>query len=712
MLHATALPVFLTAAGGAVAFVPSPQDAFVVETGALPTGAGVDSSTENVDWGDLDLDGDWDVAVADGGDSGNDQNRLWVNQGGLQGGVLGTFLDVTATQAPSINDTSRDVEFADFDADGDLDLAVANSAQFSIQSSRLWTNLGLAQGGTTGFYQDDTATRWVGLGGPGSSIAASLVLPAGGFVDWCDDIDFGDLDHDGDLDLVHTSASGSYGGTVPTRLFLNDGQGFFSEFNPSGVQLSGTPIPDGTPGLWCDGIQLDGTLDTTGTQCDVNAAARDVDIGDLDGDFDLDLVLDDENGLARVFLNRLDASSLAPAAGGLAFRDVTGAVFQPGTVVGGASFEHELGDLDGDGDLDLYGVDWQFSFWLEDVLLENQGDGTFGPALVVPGAGFDGGEADFLDYDEDGDLDIYVAMWSGGDLLYRNDGGPFGNLTQVPVEAVNTIALDADAADADGDGDLDAIVGMDVFKPNVLMRNETDVADATPPYLPRVEALGDQVAAAPGRPLRAQVYDNRPYYQTWYADVTLEVSVDGMDLPPIAASSSAGQIFRALLPGNLVGAVDYRFQAVDERGNAGVSASQQLMGSTPLAFASSYGAGTAGLVAGSVPSLQALSVPFGGSTFYLGGHSDAPPGTPVFFVASLVQANPAVPIGGLVLSHLGVPIVLVEGGATDAAGDAVLAVPVPPASAGLPVYFQFAVGDPTAGGDLLSTSAGLEIVLP
>ena len=39
---------------------------------------------------------DWDAVFADGGDFGNDQNRLWINQGGSQGGALGTFVDVTA----------------------------------------------------------------------------------------------------------------------------------------------------------------------------------------------------------------------------------------------------------------------------------------------------------------------------------------------------------------------------------------------------------------------------------------------------------------------------------------------------------------------------------------------------------------------------------------------------------------------------------------
>src|SRR5262245_33306558 len=154
---------------------------FVVDASKIPA---TGSSTENVDFGDIDLDGDWDVAVADGGDDGNDQNRIWVNQGGLQGGTKGIYLDDTAARAPAVLDDSRDIEFVDHDNDGDIDIYVSNTAQIIPQGNRWWVNLGGKQGGTVGFYADDTPTRWVGLGGPGSSIPPSLLLAPGTFEDW------------------------------------------------------------------------------------------------------------------------------------------------------------------------------------------------------------------------------------------------------------------------------------------------------------------------------------------------------------------------------------------------------------------------------------------------------------------------------------------------------------------------------------------------
>ena len=176
---------------------------FTFAPGQIPQGNPFNnSSTENVDFADIDQDGDWDAAFADGGDTNQDQSRLWVNQGFLQGGTIGFFADVTATQAPVVLLQSRDVEFVDFDQDSDVDLFISNTSSLASQSNHWWTNMGNLQAGTAGFYQDETSTRWVGLGAAGSSIAPSQVLGGGGYIDWSCDSDFGDLDNDGDLDLV------------------------------------------------------------------------------------------------------------------------------------------------------------------------------------------------------------------------------------------------------------------------------------------------------------------------------------------------------------------------------------------------------------------------------------------------------------------------------------------------------------------------------
>ncbi|MEM7516205.1 MAG: hypothetical protein AAF368_04675, partial [Planctomycetota bacterium] len=91
---------------------------FIDNTIDIPTsGSANNSSSENVDFGDVDLDGDWDAVFADGGDEGNDQNRIWINQGGLQSGLVGSFVDNTSTRFPQIQQTGRDIEFVDLDDD-------------------------------------------------------------------------------------------------------------------------------------------------------------------------------------------------------------------------------------------------------------------------------------------------------------------------------------------------------------------------------------------------------------------------------------------------------------------------------------------------------------------------------------------------------------------------------------------------------------------
>ena len=417
-----------------VALVASPSSAFaqVVFTNATAQFPASNTGyTENVDFGDVDGDGDFDAILAEGGDAGNDQNNIWINRGGEVGGTIGFFADRTSTQFPAVLDQSRDIEFVDIDNDGDIDIYVSNTSQLSNQSNRWWVNMGGAQGGTRGFYQDQSPAHWSGLGVAGqSSIAANQVLPTTGFIDFSCDCDFGDLDNDGDLDLVHSSYGGAFGGNVPTRLFLNNGAGLFAEFNPSGFQLTGQTIATGNPGIWCQGNQAANTTNSTGTNCDVASSALDIDVGDIDGDFDLDILHGARQEAPRLFRNLLTGTTLA-------FRDVTGASFPAGYSSGNGHYEQEMGDCDLDGDLDIYGLNWQVVGSFNDITLRNDGAGTYSNIQVLSGSGADDNEGDFLDYDNDGDLDLYVANFSGQDKLYRNNFTGTGNFSHSDVTAAS-----------------------------------------------------------------------------------------------------------------------------------------------------------------------------------------------------------------------------------------------------------------------------------
>ncbi|MEM7306403.1 MAG: VCBS repeat-containing protein [Planctomycetota bacterium] len=700
----------------ALAVAPSAQ--FTVDQSVLPSGTGINSSTEQVDFGDIDLDGDWDIAVADGGDDGNDQNRCWVNAGGLGGGTLGQFVDETDTRFPVVSDSSRDVEFVDFEGDGDLDLYVANHGNLINQTSRFWVNLGLEQGATLGFYADETDTRWVDLGvaGPtGSSIAPSLLLPGGGFLDWVSDGEFADFDNDGDLDLLHASVGDNHNGRVPSRIFLNDGTGHFQEYNPSGFQLAGADIADDDPGLWCEGQQSQGTDDASGLECDIATVAVDADVADLDGDFDLDILLGDRELEPRVFANRLDGSGLAPAAVGgvLGFRDVTSASLPPNHAPGNGHYEQELGDMDGDGDVDILGVNWQIqAFGFDDATYANDGAGSFSPPTILDLGGADDEEADCLDYDNDGDLDLFVANFSGQDKLYRNDTVTQDSLVYASVgigDSYSSTSRDADACDTDGDGDYDVVVASDNFQANRFLRNVTEVPDTHAPYLPRIEDLPDRVASRAPIPVRTQVYDNAPYYITWYNKSRLDVFVDGTEVPHLGAFSSGGQVFRAELPGNLLGTVSYFFRSEDGYENEGVSPSASYVGSYGIGFSSLYGTGTAGLTGGE-PTLTPLSVFFGDAPLYLAVESGAPAGS-----IALVAIGTGADVAGTVLPQIGqlhlsgIPLFL-HLDTLDAAGQAVAVADVPPIPAGIHVYAQGFVLDATAGGFPFASSKGLDLV--
>jgi VCBS repeat protein len=554
---------------------PASFGQFVNNAANIPSGGPFNLGYhENVDFGDVDLDGDWDAVLAKGGDLGNEQNRIWINQGGAQGGTLGLFLDATATQFPAILDASRDVEFADIDEDGDLDLQVSNHSAINNQPSRWLVNMGGAQGGSSGFYQDQTQARWVNLGVNNgtsifSSLPASQVLAGGGFIDWIGDSDFADFDADGDIDLLHSSYGPNYTGTIPSRVFLNDGNGFFEEFNPSHFQLPSPPINDGNPGLWCEGTQQANTVNHTGVNCDVATDGADLELGDTDGDLDVDILLGSIQGLPRLFANRYQES-----AGALGFRDVSTAVFPPNWAVGPGHYEQEFGDLDEDLDIDLYGMSWGAN--LVDLTLQNLGGGVFGNSTNVPSSNSDEEEVDFIDYDQDGDLDAIVANFSGQERLYRNDSTSvlvFASTSGIlPLD--NTESRDVDCCDVDGDGDTDAFVANDALQACWYLQNMTTANDVTAPVPSLLEQAPDRLSGPAPTRVRAHVYDNLPDYITAYDTVVIEYSVDASPLFATPMRWSGGQVFRGEIPGSPMGTVTYRVRATDEYGNTALSSSR------------------------------------------------------------------------------------------------------------------------------------------
>jgi len=147
------------------------------------------------------------------------------------------------------------------------------------------------------------------------------------------------------------------------------------------------------------------------------------------------------------------------------------------------------GDYDNDGDLDLYvtGGDWVDNIMVADVLYRNNGDGTFTEATAEAGLGKSKGDsrhAGFLDYDNDGYLDLYVSnpVWDanfenfkGQVLLYHNKGdGTFAEVSEdAGIEILNWFSYAGGFADYNNDGFLDMYITAN-WDRNVLYQNNGD----------------------------------------------------------------------------------------------------------------------------------------------------------------------------------------------------------------------------------------------
>ena len=223
---------------------------------------------------------------------------------------------------------------------------------------------------------------------------------------------------------------------------------------------------------------------------EVGAAKTDMGAGcawaDCDGDGDLDLIA--IGARARMALYRNEVGEGSPPV----FTDIARAA---GVDDPRGGFGAIFGDYDNDGDPDLYIIRDGWYGGEPNTLYRNEGDGTFMDVTTVAGVGDAGSAvcAAFGDYDNDGWLDIFVANGVARDgspnVLYRNNGnGTFTDVTDEAGVDRRGRAVGVASGDYDDDGDLDLyVVYFDA--PNVLYRNNgdgtfTDVTDEAGVALP------------------------------------------------------------------------------------------------------------------------------------------------------------------------------------------------------------------------------------
>ncbi len=254
------------------------------------------------------------------------------------------------------------VSTGDYDGDGWYDVFFANG-----EHPALYRNLG-------GRFVETTAAA--GIDPDLIGVATAL---------------FVDLDDDGDRDLFLGRITGD------NLLYRNDGDGSFTDVSAEA----------GLGGRFVTG-----------------AAAADY---DRDGDLDLYVTryLDPRKDLPTTlfYTRNSQGNSLLRNDGGLRFTDVTESA---GVREGGLSLGSSFADVDADGDLDLY-VANDFG---RNALLRNEGDGTFTDVSHHSDAwdlGY-GMSTSFGDVDADGDLDLYVSNVHSGQRWYGQAATLYGYL--------------------------------------------------------------------------------------------------------------------------------------------------------------------------------------------------------------------------------------------------------------------------------------------
>jgi len=379
------------------------------------TGLGLVTS---FDIADADGDGDNDVVVTSSLTDQYMKAGLFINTNGQ--GSFGPF-QLLRNEIPEMNYSIRTkVLFQDLDADGDNDiLFAANNRMIMLKNSG------------TGNYSDASVIH--------SSYTGDRII----------DFHLKDMDDDGDLDIVaaksmwqspdrilwlENDSSHLYTTSRIIQDFTNDSLKAFKI-----ADLDGDNQKDIVTGNYYDNYLVwyknYTTIKVLGKNCD---NPSNVQAADLDNDGDLDFITTIRYGKKLVWYKNTDGAGSTGLQKVITFSD--------------ACLKYKLGDIDGDGAIDIaiYGK------WFK-----NDGSGNFTPNAYIEGYSSDEGEVFIEDVDNDGHNDLITVdnLSNGVGLIrwYKNlDGlGNFGPRQTIQlINNFNIYKIVFTDIDADGDKDI------------------------------------------------------------------------------------------------------------------------------------------------------------------------------------------------------------------------------------------------------------------
>ena len=287
------------------------------------TGLSILTDSGSIAFADTDGDGDQDLLLT-GRNSSTNYAHFYLNDGS------GNFTpDTTQPFEPSVG---GNLDFADIDNDGDMDLFMTGFIAGNTRFSKLYQNDG------TGNFSEVTSTPFLDIGGTSSSA-------------------FFDMDNDNDLDLILTGKNNN--NEKKTTLYENDGAGNFGLVSNTpfendlngGVAAADTDNDgdidvlingEGTIGGFCQLYLNDGTgafNPLAGTPF-IQTSAGTADFADFDNDNDMDILVTGAADQAGAFAAHIYENQ---GNNNFSLVDVLVTVYIPSTA---------LGDIDNDNDLD------------------------------------------------------------------------------------------------------------------------------------------------------------------------------------------------------------------------------------------------------------------------------------------------------------------------------------------------------------------------